>query len=815
MMLTPKQRLQPIRLADPALRALREGALVSSGQRWTPSGVEEISFLLARAAVTHGTAMAIGVPRGRHHLAPAISAYLAFARTNALLPFVGNVALATGDLGARLRLDRLRSGGDRFAPPAVRRLMAGPVRVDGRPTTQVRSLSGTEGAKGVSGDDRLLLVHRPAFQPSVPKNVISVSVVDCVTCSDRTWPALRAWSEDAERAQVFVGELGDTAFEDFCQAHVIPIWRFDWATLAAEGVEGAGALALDALIRRSREAVPALRFRICDDSVVDGHLRELDERFGQMLRKAKGEPPPRPVLAARRLSWFLARVAVPLDVYATAAVREYGALQPHRELGYVTGAYKGQFTGAWAALWESDWAVVAGEVRRLYEYVDRESPKYLDLHAMVEHYRSKRTMLTIRCSTRAEARALGPALVDNAAVTLEELTAEHPPVEIVWFGRQTPPLPHGPTTSKRLTIVTEVPPPYRASLYCSAEEGVIEALLYPAQARWLRLNARRAAERCAGGARNAAVIAGAYHGDVAPDMTVVDLPIVKLDSIGFGGRKPVEDAPPPDDAVKHMMAFFSEIAAMNDGDLPDDLTRPSQAPAAHDACATVDAVLVRTRQHTSVALPAGTKVDQLVAGKLRSVPVDDLADGARVVLVDGNQRGTVVHDLMESWDERFGPARVFYDLYLQAFQAAYVNAGDADAALAQVVGVQPGTVRLWRIGENLAPQQDAPLKAILEQSGNRDAVSNFAQIRHYLRTVRGMHRLIGRILNEAVSETLVADDGPAQRELQELTGLDLTDFFASLQVFTVCGVIPAGPVPAARLGRFLAADDPIVTTATA
>lgn len=812
MMLTPTQRLQPIRSADRALRALREGALASGGQRWKPSGVEEIAFLLARASATNKSRIAIAVPRGRHYLAAGTAAYLAFARVNDLLPFVGNVALATGDLEARLRLDRLRAG-DRFAAPAVRRLVAGPVKVDGRPTTQVRPLSGTEGAKGVSGDDRLLLVHRPAYQPSVPKNVISASVVDCMTCSEQTWPGLHEWSEEVERAQVFVGELGDKTFKDFCTAYGIPMWRFDWATLSAESVEGRGALALDALVRRGREAMPALRYRICDDGEVDAYLRQLDERFGRMLGKAKGDPLPRPVLAARRLSWFLARIAVPLDVYATAALREYGALQPHREIGYVTGAYKTQFSGTWAALWESDWAAVAGAVRRLYEYIERESPKYLDLHAMVEHYRSERINLTIRCSTRAEARALGPALVDNGAVTLEELTGERPPVEIVWFGRQTPPLPHGPTTSKRLTIVTEAPPPYRASLYCSAEEGAIEALLYPTQARWLSLNARRAAERCAGGAGNAEVIAGAYHGDVAPDLTVVDLPVERLPSIGFGGRKPVTDAPPPDDAVARMMEFFSEIAAMNNGDLPDDSTSSGQPLGGHTTHARADAVLVQTHERTAVALPAGTKVDQLVAGKLRSVSVDDLADGAQVVLVDGNQRGTVVQDLMESWDEMFGPARVFYDLYLQAFQAAYVNAGDTDAGLARIVGVQPGTVRLWRIGENLAPRDDEALKEILEQSGNQDAINNFAQIRHYLRTVRGMHRLIGRILNEAVAETVVAADGSTQRELQELTGLDLTDFFTSLQVFTISSVVSAGAVPAARLGRFLAADDPIVTNA--
>ena len=565
MKVTPVQRLEPIRLADPALRALREGALATGGQRWIPSGVEEISFLLARAAVTNRTSLAIAVPRGRHQLAPAISAYLAFARVNALLPFAGNVALATGDTEARVVLARLRAGKS-FAAPAVRRLVAGPVRADGRATTHVRPLSGTEGARGVSSADQFLLVHRPAFQPSVSENVISASVIDCVMCSNRTWPALRVWSEDAGRAQVFVGELGDKAFEDFCRAEEIPIWRFDRATLAATEVEGAGSLALGALVRRSHEAVPAMRYRVCDDGDVDAHLQELDERFGRMLRNARGEAPPRPVLAARRLSWFLARVAAPLDVYATAALHEYGALQPHRELGYVTGAYKRQFAGAWAELWESDWAVVAGEVRRLYEYIARESPKYLDLHAMVEEYRSQRFKLTIRCSTRAEARALGPALVENAAVSLSDLTGEHPPVEIAWFGRQTPPLPYGPAISRRLTIVTEPPPPYRAGLYCSAEEGAIEALLYPTQARWLPLNARRAAERCAGGPENAAVVKGAYQGDVAADTAVIDLPIEKVPSVGFGGRAPVTDAPPPDDAVTRMMAFFSEITLMNDGD---------------------------------------------------------------------------------------------------------------------------------------------------------------------------------------------------------------------------------------------------------
>lgn len=809
---TPTERLLPIRGADRALEALRAGALATGARAWQPSGVEETSFVLARAAATKKTALAIAVPRGRHGLAAGISTYLAFARANSLLPFSGNVALATGDLDVRTRLGTLRVGKGRYVAPEVRRLVAGPPRADGRSTTHVRPFVRTDGARGISSDDRFLVVHRPSFQPTVPVNVIAASIVDCVTCSERSWPSLRAWALDARRAQVFVGELGDKSLEDFCEAHGIPLWRFDWNMLAAEEVEGSGALALDALVRRGHEAVRALRYRLCDDGEVDAHLRELDDRFGQMLRKAKGEPPPRPVLAARRLSWFLARLAVPLDVYATTALHEYGALQPHKELAYVTGAYKAQFTGAWAALWESDWAVVAGEIRRLYEYVARESPKYLDLHAMVERYRDERTKLTIRCGTRAEAGALGPALVDNGAINLEELTAADPPLEIVWFGRQTPPLPHGSAATRRLTIVTEPPPPYRASLYCTAEEGAVEALLYPSQVRWLSINARRAAERCAAGDGNAAACRAAYDGDVSAERAPVDIHVEQLEAIGFGGRKPVQDAPPPNDAVTRMMAFFSEIAALNDGELPD--APPRGSDTTDTTSAAVEAVLVITRERTAIALRAGTKVDQMVAGRLRPILVEDLADGARIVLVDGNERGTVLHDLMEAWDERFGPARVFYDLYLQAFQAAYDNAGGTDAGLAKIAGVQPATVRTWRIGESLAAQQDGPLEAILKHSGNAIAAENFKQIRHYLGTVRGMHRLIGRILNDAVAETLVADDGPAQHELQELTGLDLSSFFASLQVFTVSAVTTAGTVPAARLGRFLAADDPIVTKAT-
>src|SRR4051812_48218874 len=40
---TATQRLEPIRRADRALQALRDGALATGVQPWRPSGVEEIS----------------------------------------------------------------------------------------------------------------------------------------------------------------------------------------------------------------------------------------------------------------------------------------------------------------------------------------------------------------------------------------------------------------------------------------------------------------------------------------------------------------------------------------------------------------------------------------------------------------------------------------------------------------------------------------------------------------------------------------------------------------------------------------------------
>ena len=72
-------------------------------------------------------------------------------------------------------------------------------------------------------------------------------------------------------------------------------------------------------------------------------------------------------------------------------------------------------------------------------------------------------------------------------------------------------------------------------------------------------------------------------------------------------------------------------------------------------------------------------------------------------------------------------------------------------------------------------------------------IDNAPKIRLYLARVRGMHRLIGRVFNNAAAEAAVSDGGEARAQLEALTGLGLRDFFESVQVMTVEKIVIANP----------------------
>jgi hypothetical protein len=176
-----------------------------------------------------------------------------------------------------------------------------------------------------------------------------------------------------------------------------------------------------------------------------------------------------------------------------------------------------------------------------------------------------------------------------------------------------------------------------------------------------------------------------------------------------------------------------------------------------------------------------------------------------VAVLPGAERGTILDELLGAWDARLGSAK---DLYENLWRIGLDRAIDIVGArgLARACGVTEGAVSLWIRGET-KPQQPSALKKIIELSGEPLVHENASPIVHYIRHTRGVHRLIGRALNEAVGETIVQGDRRSVRALERLVGRELDDLFAAVQVLTVAEVGEPESVPAQHLGRFLDSDD--------
>ncbi len=674
-------------------------------------------------------------------------------------------------------------------------------------------MGGADGSHGISQADRELLIHLPSYQPRLAPNVISASVVDAVSCGEDSWYALRAWAVDSGRSQVYVGELGDPAFARFCATNDIPLWRWDYGTLAAEDLDGAGSAAMSSLLQRARSGPPEIGYRICDDGEAEQHVRELEQRFASMYERSDGQPAPDVVVTARRLFYLLARLPLPLDAYAVTAVNEPRTLQPRRALKQIRETPKARFTGRWAHLYETDWAGVRGAITQLFAHIEVEHPKYWEIIATIERARTKRQQLLVRCGSRTEARALGPVLVADGIISLGELLAEDGWLDIGWFGRQSPPLPHGEAGGRQLTVMTEAPAPFRASLYTTAEKGAVEAILFPAEAARLRRNAARAALATSAAESNADVISRLMQETAIPPTLPMVTVVKTLPSNAFTGRKPVPPVEPLPDVATRLMDFFDELA-----DLPELGGRGTGGAAGRDGApddAVGQRVLVTSTSGIGVFLEPGVEIDVVQRDRLVQLPLHELRPGMRIARMDGGERVGLLQRLLEAWDNAFGPARVFYDLYLQAFASAYEKVGGTDQALAAVVGVSSSTVRTWRLGDKFGPQQDDVLARLLEASEMQVAIDNAQKIRRYLARVRGMHRLIGRVFNVAAAEAAVGDEGEARAQLEAMTGLDLRDFFDSVQVLVVEKTVIASAVPHYLTGRFLPVTDPHIRKAAA
>jgi DNA-binding transcriptional regulator YiaG len=258
-----------------------------------------------------------------------------------------------------------------------------------------------------------------------------------------------------------------------------------------------------------------------------------------------------------------------------------------------------------------------------------------------------------------------------------------------------------------------------------------------------------------------------------------------------------------------MEGFFARLAALDDAE---DAPTWGHARDAGDALPPRPARLLRSVEGFCVFLPEDEEVPVLIVGETKALqrPVAELRPGQRVVLMPGSDRSSMLAELFDSFDQRLGPAYPL--LYARALSEAWKNAGGSDRALAARVGVEEATVATWRRGEH-RPQQDHVLYEVLKLSEIQPAWTQRTNIREYLSTVRGHHRQIAKIFDEAVVETVVELGDQARAQLEPL-GLDLDAFFNSVQVVTVASVSDTSrDVPGSAIGQFLTADHPLLKIA--
>lgn len=789
-----------------------------------PSAVDLAAVSMARS-VADQPAVAFGLPRGRTRTSFLIALALMLARVarqrdsqHRLL--TGSVALATLDLEVREFARSLKTTGTTIAGPIeVHRLGIG--------STYLELRSGRQGK--LDGSQHFLLLHLPHLRPSLEPDVVSVSVLDAYSMRPDGWEAAFAWNAADQRRQVWVGELGNAAFERFCTENAIPLVRFDWPTIEVLVRDdharcGAGAFSSDGLCRR---VWYPQRFvlRPVADGEANELIAELERHFASYHRKAtklraKGLEEPDIVRSARRLFYFLARSVAPLSVYEPLALEVSKSFRPAKVLKRVREARGSEFHGDWKKLM-TEWSAVQYGLSALYDWVKAEHPKFWGLFFLLEEERARepRRRVVLRCTTRAEARALELALVDQGAVAPSDFEAGGF-LEVRWFGVRSGPLKYGPHWSNTLTVLFEPPSPNHAGEYLTAEEGSVEALLYPIECQRFRRHAEEATARFAASVRNSEALAA-----LGWSVEVLALPpppsppeVVQAEPFEIPDRREPKTLE-LGESVHRMQDHWGEYLALEYEDEPNsawknDLTDERAIDGMYQGAGQrlVAARLVLLESSDYVYFPVDGTIDVIFAQRPLPQPVKTVRAGQTIVFMEGSDRGSVLTELFEHFDDQYGPAKVYGELWRRAFLAALEKAG-SETALAQMLKppVTDETVHNWRIWLH-APGDKGHINQIIDLSGEKVAQHNRRAIRRYIERTRGSHRLLGRILNRAVVEHLWEPGGPEQRKLEEmLGGVDLTDLLSSVELRTVDWAATENRyVPQSLLGRTLQRDHPEV-----
>lgn len=811
---------------DPILtRKLDEGLVWVAGVPVKPSGPDRVACAVARAvALTPNGVAAIAVPRGADSTAVMIATYLALWRRQpaaAAGRLVGSIAISSARAALRGYIADLEFTTEREWTEGFKagRLVTLPVAGERRLRPAALSLDRRE-YDGLDQKDSWLLFQTPNVAVPLAYNVISAMVVDTVGASPASWQQTYERNHVARRRHLWVGELGDARFETFCAAHCIPLLRLDWQLLRAAAARwgvGRSVMASTALAERALHPRP-LGARVVAHEEVELYLRMAQSSLAQMSDKARRDQPPLIYLTALQAVSLLRRMAVPLGYYEPFAERLGFSDPAERLVEQVEQASPSPFRGRWKPTYTSYWPGVKAALRRLIVLLSEpeDSPKWWALNARLLEAQERGERLRLLVQTRAERLALIEALRSHDCVLGPEEATQI--TQVSAFTDRAHPVPED-----LVTILMGPPPDRHAGIYLAGETDRVEVLCYAHERRRLSRRARESARRAANvDAAHLALDALRLSVRKGPSAVSHEEAVLVVDLDGFIDPRPapeqqLEDlpAPPgPEDEFwdRALELHGTQLAAAEQQDDPALTQAESQRK--------VSALLLAFDEAPNmlVALAAEATVlttDDDGETRTEAVPVRDLQPGMRVAVVPGSERGTVVAELMAAWDEQLAFAHERYmPMYHRALRQAIADYGVH--GLADHIGISSGAVRTWE-RDKARPQQAAHLRALLEVSGDEQAITNQAVIQEFISRTRGAHSLIGRMLNEALGNIVLAGSaGEANlRRLRELIGEDsdavervvmLLDSVLVLTVREVTG--PFDEVSSRALGSFIDHDTP-------
>jgi hypothetical protein len=822
---------------DVILRDVFGSGLVRlGGMRVTPSGLDAAACVIARTLVEEGHAsVAIAFPRGRGEHPALLGLYLALWRHLAPGRLSGSVLVSTNRSAMSNTMRDLVYDAAEFEKLTIGRLVAVSVPNSGGPDINgnprpprrraaIRPLDRSPRA-GISQVHGHLMFARPNTAPRMVKNVVWAMVVDTVgTAGPRshgevTPEHVDSWTQTFDsncadhRKQLWLGELGDADFVRFCESRRIPLVTFDWPLIQSlrQSGPGAGPLTSVSVVARAVPR-PGVFCHLVEDDERDELARETYMLLHKLRRRGGDNNDPKVVNTAYRLCGLLCRLPCTRKAYDSAV---YGAFAEtiDRMWTSVDNTRSSAFVGAkWKEGHRRYWDGIRSCLRRLIKLQEHEDTcsKYDALIERIGEAQANGECVRVVCQTNAERGAV-KATLREFGVTEEQATVHS-------FGTR---FSYGAAGSKFVTLLVGPPPPWKAGILASAEEGQVEVLCYPHEAP--RLEARLTECARSHEPENAVALNALGIGNhSAPAVSAPDVAPIRLHSYRQRHSEPETDewsAEVPAAGSE----LWRELLESFGQELPDGpLTDEEEVSAGMSTTPyTGHARLVRFSDAPPVFMRDDGEVDVLMGSdrereddgdETLTVRIGDLRAGMTVAFLPGGQR-SLLDVLLAAYDQRLSlEAKMFAPMWQRALTSAVATHGyDGLAALTERT---PGAVRSWAIGRNI-PQQEWRFKRLIEASGEDDAIRAQVSLWRYLTATRGPHRQIGRLNHLAVVETARDDASQAHlRQLEQYVGMDLEDLYDQVEPLHVASVSAPMPVPLSRCGQFLDDDDPYLRRST-